>query len=191
MASLCRKNNQLNKTIQHQAKRRGAFFMRKKEAVSVAKLSDRQRKQIITEYVAGDGRVSQRSLAKKYNVCLSTISKILRDEKVEQKCTHKKEENTRSMLEFLDEQKDKAQSLMQQLLNASEKDIKKASLRDKMGALKILSEVFAPQKWLNGLPQVLKKLRVVYWLYNVAVRAARNGRLLLYMNKEGVYAVIV
>ena len=157
----------------------------------MAKLSDRQRKQIITEYVAGDGRVSQRSLAKKYNVCLSTISKILRDEKVEQKCTHKKEENTRSMLEFLDEQKDKAQSLMQQLLNASEKDIKKASLRDKMGALKILSEVFAPQKWLNGLPQVLKKLRVVYWLYNVAVRAARNGRLLRYMNKEGVYAVIV
>ena len=103
----------------------------------MAKLSDRQRKQIIAEYVAEDGRVSQRSLAKKYNVSLSTISKILRDEKVEQKCTHKKEENTRSMLEFLDEQKDKAQSLMQQLLNASEKDIKKVSLRDKMGALKI------------------------------------------------------
>lgn len=105
----------------------------------MAKLSDRQRKQIITEYVAGDGRVSQRSLAKKYNVCLSTISKILRDEKVEQKCTHKKEENTRSVLEFLDEQKSTAQSLMQKLLKASEEDIKKASLRDKMGALKILS----------------------------------------------------
>ena len=95
------------------------------------------------------------------------------------------------MLEFLDEQKSTAQSLMQKLLKASEEDIKKASLRDKMGALKILFEVFAPQKWLNGLPQVLKKLRVVYWLYNVAVRAARNGRLLLHMNKEGVYAVIV
>ena len=80
---------------------------------------------------------------------------------------------------------------MQKLLKASEEDIKKASLRDKMGALKILSEVFAPQKWLNGLPQVLKKLRVVYWLYNMAVRAARNGRLLLHMNKEGVYAIIV
>ena len=64
------------------------------------------------------------------------------------------------MLEFLDEQKSTAQSLMQKLLKASEEDIKKASLRDKMGALKILSEVFAPQKWLNGLPQVLKKLRL-------------------------------
>ena len=82
-----------NSTVtKHQAFWQGAFFMQKKEAVSVAKLSDRQRKQIIAEYVAGDGRVSQRSLAKKYNVSLSTISKILRDEKVEQKCTHKKEE---------------------------------------------------------------------------------------------------
>lgn len=117
----------------------------------MAKLSDRQRKQIIAEYVAGDGRVSQRSLAKKYNVSLSTISKILRDEKVEQKCTHKKEENTRSMLEFLDEQKSTAQRLMQKLLKASEEDIKKARLRDKMGALKILCKALAPQKWLNGL----------------------------------------
>lgn len=117
----------------------------------MAKLSDRQRKQIIAEYVAGDGRVSQRSLAKKYNVSLSTISKILRDEKVEQKCTHKKEENTRSMLEFLDEQKSTAQSLMQKLLKASEEDIKKASLRDKMGALKILCKALAPRKGLNSL----------------------------------------
>ena len=79
------------------------------------------------------------------------------------------------MLEFLDEQKDKAQSLMQQLLNASEKDIKKVSLRDKMGALKILSEVICAAQGLNSLPQVLKKLRVVYWLYNMAVRAAETG----------------
>lgn len=50
------------------------------------------------------------------------------------------------MLEFLDEQKSTAQSLMQKLLKASEEDIEKASLRDKMGALKILSEVFAPHK---------------------------------------------
>lgn len=50
----------------------------------MAKLSDRQRKQIIAEYVEGDGRVSQRSPAKKYNVSLSTISKILKDDKAEQ-----------------------------------------------------------------------------------------------------------
>ena len=108
----------------------------------MAKLSDRQRKQIIAEYIEGDGKVSQRSLAKKYNVSLSTISKILSDEKVEQKCTRKKEENMLSMLEYLDSRKNTAQALMEKILSLSEKDIEKANLRDKMGALKILSEVF-------------------------------------------------
>ena len=110
----------------------------------MAKLTDRQRKQIIAEYASGD--ISQRELAERYHVTQKTISKILSTEEVRQKVSLKKEENTRSMLEFLDEQKSTAQSLMQKLLKASEKDIEKASLRDKMGALKILSEVFAPRK---------------------------------------------
>lgn len=33
----------------------------------MAKLTDRQRKRIIAEYVDGDGKVSQRSLAKEYD----------------------------------------------------------------------------------------------------------------------------
>ena len=110
----------------------------------MAKLTDRQRKQIIAEYANGD--ISQRELAERYQVTQKTISKILSTEEVRQKVSDKKEENTRSMLEFLDEQKSTAQSLMQKLLKASEEDIEKASLRDKMGALKILSEVFAPHK---------------------------------------------
>ena len=110
----------------------------------MAKLSDRQRKQIIAEYVEGD--ISQRELAERYHVTQKTISKILSTEEVRQKVSLKKEENTRSMLDFLDEQKSTAQSLMQKLLKASEEDIEKASLRDKMGALKILSEVFAQTK---------------------------------------------
>lgn len=112
----------------------------------MAKLTDRQRKQIIAEYVEGDGKVSQQKLADKYHVSRQAISMILSSEKSCEKLRNKKEENTRSMLAFLDEQKDKAQSLMRQLLNASEKDIEKASLRDKMGALKILSEVFTTRK---------------------------------------------
>lgn len=37
------------------------------------KLTDKQRKQIIAEYVAGDGNVSHRALATKYNVSPTTI----------------------------------------------------------------------------------------------------------------------
>ena len=53
--------------------------MRKKEAVSVAKLSDRQRKQIIAEYV--NGGISQRQLAEKYGVSRQAIAKLLSTEK--------------------------------------------------------------------------------------------------------------
>lgn len=110
----------------------------------MAKLTDRQRKQIVAEYV--NGGISQRQLAEKYHVSQNAIAKLLRSEKSAQKLSDKKEENTRSMLDFLDGQKSTAQSLMQKLLKASEEDIEKASLRDKMGALKILSEVFAFRK---------------------------------------------
>ena len=57
--------------------RKGRFFHAKKEVRYVGKLTDRQRKQIIAEYVAGDGKISQRELAERYQVSQKTISKIL------------------------------------------------------------------------------------------------------------------
>ena len=106
----------------------------------MAKLTDRQRKQIIAEYV--EGGISQRALAKKYNVSQKTISTILSNTEVRQKVLDKKNENTLSMLAFLDSRKEKAQSLMDAILDFARADIKKAPLRDKMGAFKILSESF-------------------------------------------------
>lgn len=106
----------------------------------MAKLTDRQRKQIIAEYV--EGGISQRALAKKYNVSQKTISAILANKEVRQKVSDKKNENTLSMLAFLDSRKEKAQSLMDAILDLARSDIKNAPLRDKMGAFKILSESF-------------------------------------------------
>lgn len=106
----------------------------------MAKLSDRQRKQIIAEYV--EGGISQRALARKYNVSQKTVSTILANTEVRQKVSDKKNENTLSMLAFLDSRKEKAQRLMDAILESAESDIKNAPLRDKMGAFKILSESF-------------------------------------------------
>ena len=108
----------------------------------MAKLTDRQRKRIVAEYIEGDGRVSQRMLAERYHISQKTVSKILSDADTSQKVLEKKAENTRSMLEYLDERKGQAQSLIDQILSSAGKDIEKACLRDKIGALKILSEVF-------------------------------------------------
>ena len=108
----------------------------------MSKLTDRQKKQIAAEYVAGDGNISQRTLAAKYHVSQKTVSKILSDANITQKVLEKKAENTLSMMAYLDSRKDSVQSLMEQILSSSAHDIDKASLRDKMGALKILADSF-------------------------------------------------
>ena len=112
----------------------------------MAKLTDRQRKRIVAEYIEGDGRVSQRMLAQRYHVSQKTVSKILSDADTSQKVLEKKAENTRSMLEYLDERRGQAQSLIDKILSSAGNDIEKACLRDKIGALKILSEVFGGGK---------------------------------------------
>lgn len=109
----------------------------------MSKLSDKQRKKIIAEYVAGDGKVSMRALAKKYKVSPTSISKILGDKKSVQKCTHKKKENEMSMLAFLDSKSAKAQEIIESVLSTFDLEtLKKASVRERAGLLKILAETF-------------------------------------------------
>ena len=112
----------------------------------MAKLSDKQRKQIIVEYIAGDGKISQSLLAKRYGVSQKTISSILCDGKTSQKVYEKKKENEMSMLAFLDSRSSKAQSLIDKVLETLPSDFEKSSRRDKAGLLEILSEVFMPKK---------------------------------------------
>ncbi len=114
--------------------------------VYVGKLTDKQRKKIVAEYVEGDGKVSQRQLSKKYSVSPTSISKILADEKTSIKFYDKKKENELSMLAFLDDRAGKAQELIDKILDTLPKDFEKASMRDKAGLLKILSETFGGKK---------------------------------------------
>lgn len=112
----------------------------------MGKLTDKQRKQIIAEYVAGDGNITQRTLAQRYQVSQKTISKILGDEESTQKVSNKKKENELSMLAFLDDRAAKAQSLIDKILETLPDDFEKASMRDKAGLLKILAETFGGKK---------------------------------------------
>lgn len=108
----------------------------------MSKLSDKQRKKIIAEYVAGDGKVSQEQLAKKFGVSRQAISLILKDKKTCENLRNKKKENEMSMLAFLDDRTHKAQSLIDKILETLPDDFEKASMRDKAGLLKILAETF-------------------------------------------------
>lgn len=83
----------------------------------MAKLTDKQRKRIIAEYV--EGGTSQRKLAEKYHVSPYLIRSILSEDKnLTQKISHKKEENTQSVLAFMDSKKQTACDLIDKLLAA-------------------------------------------------------------------------
>ena len=111
----------------------------------MSKLTDRQRKQLVAEYVAGDGNISQRTLAIKYGVSQKTVSKILSTSEVRNKVSQKKAENDLSMLAYLESRVAAVQDLIDEILDRAKGDIVGAPLRDKMGALKILSETFTPK----------------------------------------------
>ena len=83
----------------------------------MAKLTDKQRKKIIAEYV--EGGTSQRKLAEKYHVSPYLIRSILNgDKNLAQKISHKKEENTASVLAFMDSKKNDVCGLIDKLLTA-------------------------------------------------------------------------
>lgn len=83
----------------------------------MAKLSDKQRKKIIAEYI--EGGISQRKLAEKYHVSPYLIRTILNsDKELTQKIMHKKEENVASVLEYMDSKKKDVCDLIDALLVA-------------------------------------------------------------------------
>ena len=108
------------------------------------KITEIQRQQIIATYVAGKGEISQTVLAKKYGVSRSTISKILNSAEVTKSINEKKEQSALSILEYIESKQGEAQALMSQILDKAGVKLKADnSLRDLMGALKILVEVFS------------------------------------------------
>ena len=104
------------------------------------KLTDKQKKEIITEYVSGG--TSQRELAKRYQTTQKTISKILNDEKVYQSISNIKEQNTLSMLAFMESRTGQAQELIALALDSVKGKLSKASLKDTMTAIEKLSTLF-------------------------------------------------
>ena len=82
----------------------------------MAKLTDRQKKQIIAEKVAGS---SLRALGAKFGVSPTTIRRVLlNNPEFKQKVTQKKQENTASVLAFMESQKQDVCKVIDNLLNA-------------------------------------------------------------------------
>ena len=111
----------------------------------MAKLTEKQKKNIVASYAAGG--ISQDQLATKYGVNKATINRILKkDNNFATKCnTIKKEAEEKAAVEweeFFENLQPQVQSLMLRLMNLTDEDIQNATLKERAGFLKILAENF-------------------------------------------------
>lgn len=119
----------------------------------MAELTERQKKKIVVEYIAGlsgeNGRkrISQKALGQKYGVSETTIRNIIKsDPEFAEKCGHIKKDAEKAAAveweDFFDKQQLQVQSLIERLMDLTDEDIKNASLKERAGFLKILAENF-------------------------------------------------
>ena len=117
----------------------------------MAKLNDKQKKKIIAERVEG---ATIRALAKKYKVSTTTIQKVVNTNsgEIKQKVTEKNEENTKEILAYMDNNKDKACSIIGKILNEldDEQRIKSTPLNQLATTMGILIDKFSTTELSKG-----------------------------------------
>ena len=123
-------------------------------------LSDKTKKKIIADRVNG---MSFRKLAEKYNISTTTAQRVVRsDPELTQKVTRKKEENAKSMLEFLDSQSESAQEFVRMALEAIKDPAKleRASVQTIATALGIVIDKFTtvPKQADEGVEMIWGRL---------------------------------
>lgn len=99
------------------------------------KLGDKETREVVQRYISGE---SKNSIAKSFNVSHTTISKILKSEKVSKSVNF---ENL-TMLAFLESKRPEIQALMNKILSACESKITRASLKDCTNAFKELAAIY-------------------------------------------------
>lgn len=107
-----------------------------------ARLTDRQKKRIIADYVELG---SYNAVAKKYKISATTVKKlVLNDTQCVEKCEQKKEENTKDMLAFMDSRKKEAQNVIDLYLSAlnDPEKVKKAPIEKVATVLGIVVDKF-------------------------------------------------
>ena len=109
-------------------------------------LTEKQKQEIVCRVLSGE---SKNSVAKSFNVSHTAISKILKNEKVSESFNNLKTETALDMISFLDNKKGQVQELITLILDNCKNKITKASLKESVGAIKTLSEIFIDKETPN------------------------------------------
>ena len=120
-------------------------------------VTDRERKQIIADYVELG---SYNAVAKKHNRHWQTVKNIVTADPdgIRKKCEQKKEENTRDILAFMDQRKDVACDVLDRLLQGlgNEAIIERSSINQIATAFGIVVDKFT---LVQGDGQTLSKAK--------------------------------
>lgn len=106
------------------------------------RLTDKQKKKIIREYVETE---NYSEVARRNKIAVNTVKNIVKhDNKVFEKCKHKKEENIKSVLAHMDAKKKDVNELIDRFLEAmkDEEKIENASLRELATAMGIIIDKY-------------------------------------------------
>lgn len=113
-----------------------------------AKLTDKQKKQIIARYVECQ---NYRQVAREFNVSPTTVKRCIQAApETAEKVAHKKEQNTLDILSFMDSQNQKIQNLLQSIVEAMDdpQKLARANVRDLATAYGIIVD-----KYLQVMPK--------------------------------------
>lgn len=113
-----------------------------------AKVSERTKQRVVAEVAAG---LSQRDIAAKHSMAPSTVAKIVKQRAAEieevrnrTRLEIEKEQirQALTMVEYLQSKQGDAQRLITAMMDIPQEVLQAASIRERMGAIKILTECF-------------------------------------------------
>ncbi len=114
------------------------------------KLTNSQKKKIIALHADG---VSQSELSKRFGVTRKTIASVLKkDPEFTRRVADKNNEEAEAKaLSFMERMQKESEDLIGEILQSVRRDFANASVRDRMGAVKIMSECFLRRSEAQGV----------------------------------------
>ena len=108
-----------------------------------ARLTDKEKKQIIAAYIECG---SYRAVGRRFNISATTVKTlVLNDQSTVQKCAEKKAENTQSVLEYMDNNRDKAINIINCCLAMLPEKLKNANASQTATVLGIIIDKYTKQ----------------------------------------------
>lgn len=116
-------------------------------------LTDKQKKNIIADYVECQ---NYSAVARKYKISDATVRRIVNnDEEITRKVEHKKEENTKDMIEYMDSKKQDAMTFIDLALKEmmKEEKLERSGIQALATSIGIIVDKFSPKDQTSNIDE--------------------------------------